>query len=55
MKSIYYCILSLFPALVVSCGHDVVYDLPDGDKFNHVYLLQAVDNPRPVQIFMIEG
>ena len=55
MKSIYYRILSLLPALVVSCGQDVVYDLPDGDKFNHVYLLQAVDNPRPVQIFMIEG
>lgn len=47
--------LSLLPALVVSCGKDVVYDLPDGDKFNHVYLLQAVDNPRPVQIFMVEG
>lgn len=55
MKSIYNCILSLVPALLLSCGQDVVYELPDGDKFNHVYLLQAVDNPRPVQIFMIEG
>ncbi len=28
-----------------SCIQDVVYELPDGDKFDNVYIVQAVDNP----------
>ena len=54
MKSTQYSIISLLLLLICSCGQDVVYELPDGDKFNNIYLLQAVDQPCPAQIFMLE-
>lgn len=35
-----------FAALTLSsCIHDVVYELPDKDKFDNLYVVQAIDNP----------
>ena len=28
-----------------ACGKDVIYDLPDSDLYDNIYLVQAVDNP----------
>lgn len=44
----------LLSPFMVSCGPDVVYDLPDGDKFDNLYLVQAVNPPRTTKIFMLE-
>jgi hypothetical protein len=54
MKNIRYFIL-LIPAMATwSCGKDVVYDLPDSERYDNLYLLQAVDLPRQTDIFMLE-
>ena len=39
--------------LAASCGEDVVYELPDGDKYSHLYMPQAVDCPSTSRLFMI--
>ena len=49
MKKILF--LFAFAALAFcSCGEDVVYELPDGDKFDNLYVVQAADNPFTIKM-----
>lgn len=54
MKNIRYYLALLFTPALWCCGQDVVYELPDSDKYDNVYLMQAVDYPCPTKIFMLE-
>lgn len=40
-----YILFVLLAAVLASCIQDVVYELPEGDKYDNLYLIQAVDNP----------
>ncbi|MCQ2118875.1 MAG: DUF1735 domain-containing protein [Bacteroidales bacterium] len=33
-----------------ACGKDVIYDLPDSELFDNIYLVQAVDNPHAISM-----
>lgn len=45
-RSFIYIISLLVLALTcLACAEDVYYELPDGDKFDNLYIVQAVDNP----------
>ena len=36
--------------LLGACAQDVIYELPDGDKYDNVYIVQAVQTPVPVRL-----
>ena len=42
--------LTLAVLAVWSCAPDVYYELPDGDKFDNLYIVQAKDNPVPLRM-----
>ena len=53
-KHIYlYCMIAVM-MLTASCGKDVVYTLPDGDKYSNLYMPQATNCPATSRLFMIE-
>lgn len=54
MKNIYYYFLLLILPLSWSCETKEVFHLPDPDEYDCIYMIQAVDNPRTTQVFMIE-
>ena len=53
MKHLYKYVLIAVMMLVASCK-DVIYELPDGEKYNHLYILQAVDSPASKRLVMQE-
>ncbi len=54
MKNIHYFAVSIFAMLASSCGKDVVYELPNREKYENLYLIQAVDQPRTTNVFLLE-
>ena len=54
MKCLYKYALICIILLTASCGRDVIYELPDGDKYSHLYMPQAVDSPASKRLFMLE-
>ncbi|MBO5419054.1 MAG: DUF1735 domain-containing protein [Bacteroidales bacterium] len=47
-----YCMIAVV-MLMASCGKDVVYSLPDGDKYSNLYMPQATNHPLTSRLFMV--